>query len=182
MLGLHGARSRGEEEGADSNVLPFSYILFCSPLASPSCQHRVSAWTHLPFCWLLLARCLHMTMMGYLSSLSGLALLLRLAASQTVHNVNVGQSGLSFSPNSISAAVGDIVQFTFFPGGHSATQGAFDTPCNPGSVSNGFFSGFVDPSSGNVFQVTINSTDPIWFYCSQVGHCEAGMVGAINPP
>jgi hypothetical protein len=34
----------------------------------------------------------------------------------------------------------------------------------------------------NVFTVMVNSTDPIWFYCGQVGHCQGGMVGVINPP
>jgi hypothetical protein len=32
------------------------------------------------------------------------------------------------------------------------------------------------------FLLTINSTDPIYYYCGQVGHCQAGMVGVINPP
>lgn len=33
-----------------------------------------------------------------------------------------------------------------------------------------------------VFQVEVNSTTPIWFYCSQStgNHCAAGMVGAVN--
>ncbi|CZR63987.1 uncharacterized protein PAC_13884 [Phialocephala subalpina] len=36
-----------------------------------------------------------------------------------------------------------------------------------------------------LFLLTINSTDPIYYYCSQtsqIGHCQAGMVGIINPP
>lgn len=32
------------------------------------------------------------------------------------------------------------------------------------------------------FIVTVNSTDPIWFYCSLDAHCIAGMVGVVNPP
>lgn len=28
----------------------------------------------------------------------------------------------------------------------------------------------------------MNDTKPIWYYCGQVGHCQAGMVGVINPP
>lgn len=32
------------------------------------------------------------------------------------------------------------------------------------------------------FIVTVNSTDPIWFYCSLEAHCIAGMVGVVNPP
>jgi hypothetical protein len=29
--------------------------------------------------------------------------------------------------------------------------------------------------------VTVNNTDPVFFYCAQVGHCQAGMVFALNP-
>jgi hypothetical protein len=32
------------------------------------------------------------------------------------------------------------------------------------------------------FLVTINTTDPIYYYCGQIGHCQGGMVGVINPP
>jgi len=27
-----------------------------------------------------------------------------------------------------------------------------------------------------------NASQPAWFYCSQGKHCQAGMVGVINPP
>lgn len=30
--------------------------------------------------------------------------------------------------------------------------------------------------------VTLNNTNPIWYYYSQIGPCQAGMVGIINPP
>lgn len=33
-----------------------------------------------------------------------------------------------------------------------------------------------------VFTITINDTTPIWYYCDHIGHCQAGMVGVINPP
>lgn len=32
----------------------------------------------------------------------------------------------------------------------------------------------------NVFRVTVNATTPLWYYCSQGKHCQAGMVGAVN--
>jgi len=105
-------------------------------------------------------------------------------ASGSIQTIAVGQSGLTFSPNSVNVAVGDSVVFQFYPGGHSATEGQFDTPCAP-SNGTGFFSGFVQSSSGpaaNVFTVKINDTNPIYFYCALPGHCQAGMVGAINPP
>jgi len=32
------------------------------------------------------------------------------------------------------------------------------------------------------FNMTVPSTDPLWFYCAQAMHCESGMVFAVNPP
>lgn len=31
------------------------------------------------------------------------------------------------------------------------------------------------------FQVKVNTTDPIFFYCGFPSHCENGMTGVINP-
>lgn len=47
----------------------------------------------------------------------------------TVHNVTVGLGGLVFNPSNISAAVGDIVNFSYHPKNHSVTQSSFKTPC-----------------------------------------------------
>jgi len=33
----------------------------------------------------------------------------------------------------------------------------------------------------NVFKVTVNSTAPLYYYCSVGAHCANGMVAAINP-
>jgi hypothetical protein len=33
----------------------------------------------------------------------------------------------------------------------------------------------------NVFRVTVNSTEPMYYYCSVGMHCANGMVAAINP-
>lgn len=59
--------------------------------------------------------------------------------------IAVGLHGaLSFSPNSTSASVGDILEFRFFNGSapHSVVSGPFGTPCLPGS--GGFFSGYLE--------------------------------------
>jgi hypothetical protein len=55
-----------------------------------------------------------------------------------------------------------------------------------GASKMGFFSGFqpVDTvlSSPPTYQIVINDTDPIFFYCSAPGSCLTyGMVGVINP-
>ncbi|KAG4440804.1 hypothetical protein IFR05_003732 [Cadophora sp. M221] len=99
--------------------------------------------------------------------------------------IEVGKGGLVFNPNTATAAVGDTVEFHFYPKNHSVTQGNFDSPCGTGSLTNGFFSGYVPSTSEeapNVFQITIADTNPIWYYCSQGQHCASGMVGVINPP
>lgn len=96
-----------------------------------------------------------------------------------------------FDPPQVMASVGDIVQFQFHPMNHSVVQASFADPCIPlqdsaaGNGTVGFFSGFMPVSASSTemptFSITVNSTNPIWFYCSQGKHCQAGMVGAINP-
>jgi plastocyanin len=104
------------------------------------------------------------------------------------HKVAVGtKTGeLIFKPDSITAAEGDTVSFHFWPKNHSIAQAAFNSPCAP--MDNGFWSGFVPTmdtqNTANwtfTYEVT-NASKPIWFYCTQGKHCQAGMVGVINPP
>jgi len=108
--------------------------------------------------------------------LGGLALV-GVAAAET-HTISAGKTGLVFSPDNTVAAVGDTVVFDF-GSGHDVSQGPFDSPCNPST--GGIYSGLVG-STKNKFVVTINDTNPIWFYCSVSSHCQSGMVGVINPP
>jgi plastocyanin len=65
-----------------------------------------------------------------------------------VQVVTVGQNGLTFSPNSITAAVGSFVEFHFFPPTHSVAQSSFSTPCAPPSNGTGFWSGLIQSSGG----------------------------------
>ncbi|KAG8940695.1 hypothetical protein FRC04_005076 [Tulasnella sp. 424] len=63
-------------------------------------------------------------------------------AHAAVWNITVGGSaGIVFTPNQVTAAVGDTLHFIFGPPSHSATQGTFDAPCTP--MPGGFNSGFV---------------------------------------
>jgi plastocyanin len=104
------------------------------------------------------------------------------ASGKLVHVVQVGASGLTFTPNAITAAVGDIVEFQFYPQSHSVAQSTFAAPCMPLNSSS-FFSGPVPSTSGmatKTFQLEINNTTPIWFYCATGTHCESGMAGVIN--
>lgn len=61
--------------------------------------------------------------------------------------IQVGSTGLNFSPNSISASQGDVLEFTFEAGGnHSVVMGDFNSACQP-ATSGGFFSGFMASST-----------------------------------
>jgi plastocyanin len=104
-------------------------------------------------------------------------------AQAATFDVDAGEDGLSFEPDTITAAVGDTVNVHFYPGGHTATQSTFDDPCSP--MSGGINSGVVNSNSGQaskMFSFQVNSTDPIWMYCGAPGHCAAGMAFVINPP
>ncbi|KAH7313833.1 Cupredoxin [Stachybotrys elegans] len=101
-----------------------------------------------------------------------------------VHVVTVGEGGLVFNPPEVQAAVGDVVEFHFYPMAHSVAQSSFDMPCQPLNTT-GFFSGPVPVQSGmaeDVFRVTVANDRPMWYYCATGRHCQSGMVGVINPP
>ncbi|KAI5258069.1 hypothetical protein E4T42_00639 [Aureobasidium subglaciale] len=99
------------------------------------------------------------------------------------HSIDVGEDGLVFSPNSTTAAVGDTVTFHFYPRAHGVARSSYSSPC--AAMDGGFNSDFVKVASGEsatTFTITVNDTQPIWYYCPQGDHCQAGMVGVINPP
>ncbi|KAJ3756058.1 Cupredoxin [Lentinula raphanica] len=107
------------------------------------------------------------------------------AGGPVTHNITVGINGqLAFGPSNISAAIGDIVEFTFLAKNHSVVQSSFSDPCTP--LADGFNLGFhpVDANTtGPTLSITINNTTPIWGYCAQtnpVSHCGSGMVFSIN--
>lgn len=113
-------------------------------------------------------------------------------AEPKVYQVTVGANkALAFDPPRVSAQPGDIISFTFMGANHSVTQSAFADPCrkivdNTTGLPNGFDSGFqfVGNSSNFItWNVTVNTTAPVWAYCKQhatASHCGAGMVFAIN--
>ena len=87
------------------------------------------------------------------------------SAPATTHSVNVGavsasiigvvfsfidqksQEGLVFTPNQLTANVGDVVEFRFYPSNHSVARSEFKNPCIPyedtGAGKKGLWSGFV---------------------------------------
>ncbi|EPE29278.1 Cupredoxin [Glarea lozoyensis ATCC 20868] len=107
----------------------------------------------------------------------------------TTTKVAVGANGHVFTPEVITAAVGDIIEFQFYPLNHSVARSDFKQPCIPyefsGPSRSGFWSKFfplnVIATSPPTFQVRVNDTEPIFFYCSAPDACRDGMVGVINP-
>ena len=110
------------------------------------------------------------------------------AGATETHWVDVGARGeLLFSPQTLDAAVGDVVMFQFLAFNHTVTQSSFDAPC---TSQNGFDSGFrfFNPlnQTGIVNQrlsFLVRDSEPVWFFCRQTkprSHCNAGMVFAIN--
>jgi len=96
------------------------------------------------------------------TSSSSVAATTTASATSGIATVTVGQGGnLAFSPNSLTAAVGSVVEFQFYPKTHSVAQAAFATPCEPLANNTGFFSGgFQTTGTVNetVFAITINDT------------------------
>jgi plastocyanin len=81
-----------------------------------------------------------------------LAVLAAAASAKTVI-INVGQSGFTFSPDTNTAAVGDMLEFHFFGSIHSAVSGDFATPCQMGAT--GFDSGTIaNTADGGVRPLT----------------------------
>ncbi|KIH86584.1 hypothetical protein SPBR_08582 [Sporothrix brasiliensis 5110] len=97
--------------------------------------------------------------------------------------ITVGESGLAFTPNTVSAAVGDFLVFSFYPRNHSVALGSWDKACAP--APNGFFSGFIpvaaEESGLATFRVTVHTSEPFVFYCTASRHCQDGMYGVVNP-
>jgi plastocyanin len=75
-----------------------------------------------------------------------------------------GDAGLVYSPPTLNANVGDMVEFTFMSMNHTVTQSTFPLPCvkMQGGVDSGFMpnpNNTVSPPPSMMFQVT--TTDPI---------------------
>ena len=109
-------------------------------------------------------------------------------ASAAVHTVKVGESGLSFSPQTITASKGDSVVFELYPG-HNVVQGKFSDPCKTTDSDCEYlrlhshalkltgitvYSGeYADTDKGaKKFVVNVTSTDPVYYYCGTSDHCE----------
>ncbi|KAF2421857.1 hypothetical protein EJ08DRAFT_682869 [Tothia fuscella] len=98
-------------------------------------------------------------------------------ATATMHMIEVGYQGTTFSPTSLFAVEGDTVQFRFVSIGHDVAQGVYDKPCYPSTDNNSFYSGKL--GIGQTFTVDIKNGDSLWLY--DTTFCNMGMVAVINP-
>jgi len=108
----------------------------------------------------------------------------------TIHSVKAGAGGFKFTPQELhNVSVGDIVQWEFYPPDHSVARAEFGSACVPyeytGKDKVGFWSETQWVNNTNeltYFNVTVNSTEPIFFYCAAPNSCLGEhMVGVINP-
>ncbi|KAL1959556.1 hypothetical protein VTO42DRAFT_1591 [Malbranchea cinnamomea] len=113
-------------------------------------------------------------------------------AEKATHTIKVGPKNdpHQYYPHSIHANVGDEVVFEFYPRNHSVVQADFGAPCVPATGDyfySGIFNDFEEENGQLVgdpptWTLTINDTEPIFFYCTAIDSCiKNGMVGAINP-
>lgn len=110
------------------------------------------------------------------------------AITSRVIPILVGGNALTFTPNSVTAQPGDILQFQFGARNHTVTQSTQETPCMPLDATGGapgLHSGFITfdgGAGGNVgtFDVPVRDTQPMFLYCAQAMHCQQGMVMIVN--
>jgi len=94
--------------------------------------------------------------------LAALAVFAGLAYPIPAAKLSVSIGSLAFTPDTVTAAIGDIIEFNFFPINNSATMGNFSRPCTPARVG-GFHSGFYATDRGqNVihYPVFLKETSP----------------------
>lgn len=101
--------------------------------------------------------------------------------------VVVGGPQVTFVPNMVLAAVGDVVQFQFSNGNHTVTQSAEGQACTPLQMTdpNAVHSGHIPFKDGQqmvgTFNMVVTKTDPMFLYCATGPHCQLGQIMVINP-
>jgi plastocyanin len=93
-----------------------------------------------------------------------------LSANATTFQVQVGATGLTFTPQNITINVGDTIEWVWIVGGHSTTSG---TPGHPDGL---WDSGI--QNAGFTFSQTFNTPGTFAYYCSPHGLC-CGMIGSV---
>ncbi|KAM0276139.1 hypothetical protein ACHAQH_007065 [Verticillium albo-atrum] len=108
---------------------------------------------------------------------------------QTI-TVAVGASGHRFTEDEVTAEIGDTIEWIFYPANHSVVRAEYGYPCTPYEYIDigrkGFYSGPrpVAAITNDLprYQVKVNDTEPIFYYCGAPGSCyQKHMIGVINP-
>ncbi|KZV95967.1 Cupredoxin [Exidia glandulosa HHB12029] len=97
--------------------------------------------------------------------------------------IEVGNGGLTFTPDRATAKKGDTIIFHFAAGNHTVTQSTFAAPCAP--MAGGADSGFMPVAqlaNPNFTFVVPDDSKPLWMFCKQGKHCQSGMVFSLNAP
>ena len=63
-------------------------------------------------------------------------------------SISVGQTGLAFDPDVVTANTGDLLNFHFYPKNHTVAQSSFSSPCHPST--GGVYSGFMPETAEGV--------------------------------
>ncbi|GLA33338.1 hypothetical protein AnigIFM63309_000161 [Aspergillus niger] len=97
------------------------------------------------------------------------------------HTVQVGSKAdpHQYSPHNVSAAVGDIIVFEFYPRNHSVVKADYLAPCVPASGEifySGIFNSFNEEDGQLVgppptWSLVVNDTEPTFFYCTAIDSC-----------
>ncbi|KAI2463226.1 hypothetical protein F4781DRAFT_134544 [Annulohypoxylon bovei var. microspora] len=111
----------------------------------------------------------------------------KINAANRIVPVVVGGAQDTFVPNTVTAVIGDIIQFQFSNGNHTVTQSAENSPCQPlqATVATAIHSGHIPFQDGQTtvgtFNMPVTSTDTMFLYCATGPHCQEGQVMIVNP-
>jgi len=104
-----------------------------------------------------------------------------------VHTVMVAptQGVLRYWPFAVNATVGDTIRYVWTtPANHTATLSSALAVCNKSAKADQlkWISGVRNASAGTqTFDVTIQTNEQQFFYCSVAQHCSKGMFGMVQP-
>jgi plastocyanin len=104
-----------------------------------------------------------------------------------VHTIMVAptQGVLRYWPFAVNATVGDTIRYVWTtPANHTATLSSALTICNKSAKADelNWVSGVRNASAGTqTFDVTIQTNEQQFFYCSVAQHCSKGMFGMVQP-
>ncbi len=88
-------------------------------------------------------------------------LVLAASASAATIKIAVGQGGLTYTPDSVKAELGDILEFKFVGGSHDVVRGNYASVCSPSTnATEGFASGVIAGSPTNVSSRSSEATTP----------------------